>query len=65
VSRGAKRHPTLGDQVVVYAGATILGGDTVIGDGTTVNGGVFLTQSVPPGSIVQAPRPELVMKSRA
>ena len=64
-SRGAKRHPTLGDRVVVYAGATILGGDTVIGDGTTINGGVFLTQSVPAGSVVQAPRPELVLKSRS
>lgn len=63
-TRGVKRHPTLGDRVVVYAGATILGGDTVIGDGATINGGVFLTQSVPPGSVVQAPRPELVMKSR-
>ncbi|MFM7808075.1 MAG: serine O-acetyltransferase, partial [Planctomycetota bacterium] len=35
VERGQKRHPTLGDRVVVYAGATILGGDTVIGDGAT------------------------------
>jgi serine O-acetyltransferase len=64
VTRGTKRHPTLGDRVVVYAGATILGGDTVIGDGATINGGVFLTQSVPAGSVVQAPRPELVMKNR-
>jgi len=37
----------------------------VIGDGTTINGGVFLTQSVPAGSVVQAPRPELVLKSRS
>ena len=65
LSRGMKRHPTLEDRVVVYAGATILGGDTVIGEGATINGGVFLTQSVPPGSVVQAPRPELVMKSRS
>jgi len=65
VWRGTRRHPTLEDRVVVYAGATILGGETVIGQGATINGGVFLTQSVPPGSIVQAPRPELVLKSRA
>lgn len=62
VQRGQKRHPTLGDRVVVYAGATILGGQTVIGDGATVNGGVFLTQSVPAGCIVQAPRPEWQLK---
>jgi serine O-acetyltransferase len=64
VTRGQKRHPTLGDRVVVYAGATILGGDTVIGDDATVNGGVFLVQSVPAGSVAQAPRPEVVLKSR-
>ena len=64
VVRGQKRHPTLGDRVVVYAGATILGGDTVIGDGATVNGGVFLMQGVPAGSVAQAPRPEVVLKSR-
>jgi len=64
VQRGQKRHPTLGDRVVVYAGATILGGDTVIGDGATVNGGVFLVQSVPAGSVAQAPRPEVKLKSR-
>jgi serine O-acetyltransferase len=65
IQRGQKRHPTLGDRVVVYAGATILGGETVIGDGATVNGGVFLTQSVPAGSVAQAPRPEVKLKSRA
>ena len=64
VERGQKRHPTLGDRVVVYAGATILGGDTVIGDGATVNGGVFLVQGVPAGSVAQAPRPEVVLKNR-
>ena len=64
IQRGQKRHPTLGDRVVVYAGATILGGDTLIGDGATVNGGVFLVQGVPAGSVAQAPRPEVVLKSR-
>jgi serine O-acetyltransferase len=62
VQRGQKRHPTLEDRVVVYAGATILGGQTVIGQGATVNGGVFLTQSVPAGCVVQAPRPEWQLK---
>jgi serine O-acetyltransferase len=42
-----KRHPTLEDNVVVYAGATILGGDTVIGKGSVIGGNVWLTRSVP------------------
>jgi serine O-acetyltransferase len=45
-----KRHPTLEDNVVVYAGATILGGDTVIGNGSVIGGNVWLTRSVPPYS---------------
>lgn len=45
-----KRHPTLQDHVVVYAGATILGGDTVIGHHSVVGGNVWLTRSVPPHS---------------
>jgi len=45
-----KRHPTLEDNVVVYAAATILGGDTVIGHDSIVGGNVWLTRSVPPFS---------------
>lgn len=45
-----KRHPTLGNRVVVYAGATILGGDTVVGDDSVIGGNVWLTKSVPPGT---------------
>lgn len=45
-----KRHPTLEDNVVVYAGATILGGETVIGHDSVVGGNVWLTRSVPPYS---------------
>jgi serine O-acetyltransferase len=48
-----KRHPTLGNDVVVYANATILGGTTVIGDGSIIGGNVWLTSSVPPRSVVQ------------
>jgi serine O-acetyltransferase len=47
-----KRHPTIEDEVVIYAGATILGGRTVIGKGSTVAGGAFLTVSIPPFSLV-------------
>ena len=61
--RGYRRHPTLEDDVVVYAGATILGGDTVIGKGSVIAGGVFLTKSVPPGHVVTGPKVELRMIS--
>ena len=48
----AKRHPTLEDDVVIYAGATILGGDTVIGKGAVVGGNAWVTTSVPAGARV-------------
>ena len=48
--RGNKRHPTLEDDVTVYAGASIHGGETVIGKGSVIGGNVWLTKSVPPGS---------------
>jgi serine O-acetyltransferase len=49
---GRKRHPTVGDDVVIYANATILGGSTVIGEGSVIGGNVWLTRSVPPQSVV-------------
>jgi serine O-acetyltransferase len=54
--RGTKRHPTLEDDVVVYAGATILGGKTVVGRGSVIGGNVWLTTSVPPDSRVTLSR---------
>lgn len=45
-----KRHPTIEDRVVLYAGATILGGETTIGHDSVVGGNVWLTKSVPPHS---------------
>jgi serine O-acetyltransferase len=48
--RGKKRHPTIEDNVTIYAGATILGGDTVIGAGSVIGGNVWLVHSVPPAS---------------
>ncbi len=59
-----KRHPTVEDDVVIYANATILGGDTVIGRGSTIGGNVFLMNSVPPGSFVAHRHPDLSIKSR-
>ena len=60
--RGQKRHPTIEDNVVIYAGATILGGDTIIGKGSIIGGNVWLTESVPAGSrVVQAdPKPRFL-----
>ncbi len=47
-----QRHPTIGNDVVIYANATILGGATVVGHGTVIGGNVWLTESVPPNSKV-------------
>lgn len=58
---GKKRHPTVEDNVIIYAGSTILGGDTVIGHDSIIGGSVWLTQSVPPFSLVYH---ENVMKVR-
>jgi serine O-acetyltransferase len=52
--RGTKRHPTIEDDVTIYAGSTILGGETVIGAGSVIGGNVWLMESVPPGSRVIA-----------
>jgi len=57
--KGTKRHPEVEDNVVIYAGATILGGKTVIGRNSQIGGNVWLTHSVPPDSKVynQQPKP--------
>ncbi len=47
-----KRHPTIEENVVIYAGSTILGGETVIGHESTIGGNVWLTDSIPPYSLV-------------
>ncbi|HYE02090.1 MAG TPA: serine O-acetyltransferase [Phycisphaerales bacterium] len=60
--RGAKRHPTIGNRVTIYAGAIILGGETHIGDDCVIAGGVFVTSSVPAGHVVMQPRPELTLR---
>lgn len=50
--KGLKRHPDVEDDVVIYAGATILGGKTVIGKGSVIGASVWVTESVPPKSKV-------------
>jgi len=60
--KGVKRHPNIEDNVVIYAGATILGGDTHIGHDSVIGGNVWLTQSVPPYSTVFNAQPSPVIK---
>jgi serine O-acetyltransferase len=61
--RGKKRHPTIGDDVIVYSGATLLGGETVIGANSVIGGNVWLTESVPPGTRAFIKKPELVLRN--
>jgi len=49
---GKKRHPTIEDNVILYAGCTILGGNTVVGRNSIIGGNVWLTESIPPDSVV-------------
>jgi len=62
--RGQKRHPTIQDEVTIYAGATILGGETVIGRSSVIGGNVFITSSVPALNQVTAEPPQLKYRSR-
>lgn len=59
IIRGTKRHPTLEDDVVVYANATILGGETVIGHNAVIGSNVWLTHSVDPFAVVSLEKPSL------
>ncbi|MCB1153281.1 serine acetyltransferase [bacterium] len=61
--RDTKRHPTIEDNVTIYAQATILGGDTVIGEGSVIGGNVWLTHSLPPRSKVQID-PEIKLSTK-
>lgn len=60
--RGAKRHPTIGNDVIVYSGATILGGETLIGERSVIGGNVWLTRPVPPDTKVFIEPPRLIYK---
>lgn len=63
IIRDRKRHPTLEDDVTVYAEATILG-DIVIGAGSVIGGNVWIRDSVPPGTIVLNAKPDLVYRKK-
>lgn len=61
--KGVKRHPTIGDYVTIYSGASILGGDTVIEENVVIGGNTFITQSVKTGTRVIAKAQELEYKN--
>lgn len=60
--KGIKRHPNIEDDVIIYAGATILGGDTTIGHHSVIGGNVWLTTSVEPYSTVYNAQPSPIIK---
>ena len=62
--RGEKRHPTIEDDVTIYANATILGGDVVIGARSVIGASVFLTESIAPDTIVLPEHPPLILRSK-
>jgi len=62
--KGTKRHPTIEDDVTIYAGATILGGETTVGQGSVIGGNVFVTSSIPPYNQVVAEPPKLKYRER-
>lgn len=62
--KGMKRHPTIGDDVTLYAGVSILGGDVIIGNRVTVGSNVFLTESIPDDMRVLNNKPELLLQKR-
>ena len=61
VIKGAKRHPTILDNVTIYSGATILG-DIVVGDGAVIGGNVWITEDVEPGAKITIRPPELSIR---
>jgi|WetSurMetagenome_2_1015567.scaffolds.fasta_scaffold190299_1 serine O-acetyltransferase len=58
IIRGRKRHPTIGNNVVIYSGATLLGAETVIGDNSVIGGNVWVTGPVAPGTKITIAEPE-------
>ena len=60
--RGPRLHPTIGDRVTIYSGASVLGGDTVIGHDAVIGGNAFITHSIAPGMRVSVKNQELEMR---
>jgi serine O-acetyltransferase len=64
IIKGRKRHPTIGNNVVIYSGATLLGADAVIGDNVVIGGNVWITSRVESGTQITISRPELRYKTK-
>jgi serine O-acetyltransferase len=64
IIRGKKRHPTIGNNVVIYSGATLLGPDAIIGDNVIIGGNVWITSAVAPNMKITITRPELKYKKK-
>jgi serine O-acetyltransferase len=62
--RGRKRHPTVGNNVVIYSGATLLGADAVVGDDVVIGGNVWITSGVASGTNITIAPPELKYKKK-
>jgi len=62
--RGKNRHPSIEDDVIIYANATILGGDTIIGERCVIGGNVWLTHSVPPDTQVFIKKQDLIFGAK-
>lgn len=62
--RGVKRHPTIEDDVTIYANASVLGGETIIGKGSIIGGSAFLTESIPPHTRVSVKSQELSIRTK-
>ena len=62
--RNQKRHPSIEDNVIIYANATVLGGKTIIGARSVIGGNVWITDSVPPDTEVFLKKPELVFRGK-
>jgi serine O-acetyltransferase len=60
--RGAKRHPTIGNNIVIYSGATLLGPDAIVGDNVVIGGNVWITSPVSSGTKITIAPPELKYK---
>jgi serine O-acetyltransferase len=62
IIKGRKRHPTIGNNVVIYSGATLLGANAVVGDNVVIGGNVWITSPVASGTQITIARPELKYK---
>ena len=61
---GERRHPKVGDNVTIYAGATLLGGGTEIGDNVVIGANAFVTTSVEPNTTVSIKKPEMTFRGK-